>query len=100
MNQTRPVVTQQEILKRIRGEYLEMPGLRLSHVQAQRLWGLDAETCTELLDILVQSGFLCRSSNGAYGRQSDGAMGPPFQMAKAVLPPRPASRSGKTPNAA
>lgn len=96
MKDTPAVVSQQDMLKRIRGEFLEMPGLRLRHEQAQRLWGLDAKTCSELLDILVTSGFLCRSSNGAYGRQSDGALGLPFQMAKA----RPASRLGKAHNAA
>ena len=30
-----------ELLGRIRGEYLEMPGLKLTLAQAQRLWGLD-----------------------------------------------------------
>ena len=39
---------QEDILRRIRGEYLEMPGLRLTSVQAQRLWGLDARTCASV----------------------------------------------------
>jgi hypothetical protein len=33
-----------ELLRRIRAEYLEMPGLRLTAPQAQRLFGLDSET--------------------------------------------------------
>jgi hypothetical protein len=34
--------SRQEWLRRIRGEYLEMPGLCLTLAQAQRLWGLEA----------------------------------------------------------
>ena len=34
-----------ELLMRIRAEYLEMPGLRLTTVQARRLWGRDDVTC-------------------------------------------------------
>ena len=33
-----------EVLQRIQGEYLEMPGLRLTPAQAQRLWGLERST--------------------------------------------------------
>jgi len=58
------------LLRRIKGEYLEMPGLRLTAVQAQRLWQLDAVACQTLLDSLVQSKFLCRSAQGAYVRRT------------------------------
>ena len=63
-----------ETLRRICGEYLEMPGLRLNQQQAQRLWGLDCAQCTQLLRVLVDCGFLCRYSDGGYGRSSDGAV--------------------------
>ena len=53
---------------RIRAEYLEMPGLSLTSLQAQRFWGLDAEACCRLLDTLIQSGFLRRTTQGAYVR--------------------------------
>jgi hypothetical protein len=56
------------LLQRVRGEFLEMPGLRLTGAQAQRLWGLDAPTCRAVLDALVASHFLALSANGAYGR--------------------------------
>ena len=36
--------TSAELLRRIRAEYLEMPGLRLTASQAQCLFGLDSET--------------------------------------------------------
>ena len=38
------------LLRRIRSEFLEMPGLRLSREQAQRLWALDAATCDRVLE--------------------------------------------------
>ena len=60
--------TRDDIIRRICGEYLEMPGLRLKREQAQRLWGLDGQTCSELLDALVQRGFLVRLADGTYGR--------------------------------
>ena len=61
-----------ELLRRARGEFLEMPGLRLTFQQARRLWGLDEETCTCLLDALVDSGFLARGDDEQYARAFDG----------------------------
>jgi hypothetical protein len=55
-------------LAQIQGEYLEMPGLSLTAVQAQRLWGLDGEVCRLLLESLLRSGFLRRNIHGAYVR--------------------------------
>jgi hypothetical protein len=55
-------------LERVRGEYLEMPGLSLTRTQAQRLWGLDPEACEALLDALLQAGFLRRTNQGGYVR--------------------------------
>lgn len=57
-----------EIVLRVRGEFLEMPGLRLTQTQAQRLWGLDASTCSALLAGLMDAGFLCRTRDGAFMR--------------------------------
>jgi hypothetical protein len=47
-------------LSRVMGEFLEMPGLRLTVPQAQRLFGLDRESSRILLDMLVDVGFLQR----------------------------------------
>ena len=66
-----------DMLRRICGEYLEMPGLRLKQEQAQRLWGLDRARCAQLLRVLVESGFLCRYPDGGYGRCSDGVVNLP-----------------------
>ena len=74
------------ILQRIYGEFLEMPGMRLTLSQAQRLWGLDERTCRQLLGYLVDTKFLCRSAHGNYGRSSDGPMPVPRpRMAKAGI---------------
>ena len=56
----------ESLLARIRGEYSEMPGLRLTFAQACRLWQLDASTCEALLDQLVREGFVYKTNNGAY----------------------------------
>jgi len=57
----------QQMLNRVRGEFLEMPGLRLRIEKAQRLWGLDRSTCEALLTSLVQAKFLWRHADQAYG---------------------------------
>jgi hypothetical protein len=46
------------IVDRVRGEFLEMPGLELTEAQAIRLWSLDADDCRYVLDVLVAAGFL------------------------------------------
>jgi hypothetical protein len=57
-----------DALRRVKGEYLEMPGLRLTPAQAQRLWGLDREACDALLGALVDTRFLYRTRDGAFMR--------------------------------
>ena len=63
-----------EVLRRVKGEYLEMPGLRLTIAQAQRLWGLDRAVCDALLGTLVDAKFLLRTRDGAFVR-SDQTVG-------------------------
>ena len=36
-----PVPALTETVRRVRAEFLEMPGLKLTVQQAQRLWGVD-----------------------------------------------------------
>jgi hypothetical protein len=54
------------IVRRVQAEYLEMPGLRLSAAQAQRLWGLDRPTCERLLFELTDAHFLARTRDGSF----------------------------------
>jgi len=56
------------ILRRIQGEYNEMPGLRLTIAQAQRLWGLDRAECDAVLGALVDAKFLIRNRDGTFAR--------------------------------
>jgi hypothetical protein len=56
----------ESLVARVRGEYSEMPGLRLTFAQACRLWQVDMSTCEMLLDQLVREGFLCRTDSGFY----------------------------------
>ena len=58
----------EEVLRRVQGEFLEMPGLRLTEAQARRLWGLDAASCGALLGALVDAKFLFRTRDGAFMR--------------------------------
>ena len=83
-----------DLLRRICSEYSEMPGLRVTAHQAQRLWGLDASTCHDALECLIDIGFLTLTSSGQYARLTDG---PPralnLRMARAALEKHAASRA-------
>jgi hypothetical protein len=52
---------------RVRGEYREMPGLRLTVAQAARLFNLDHAQCGQLLDTLVTDGALCTNGREYFG---------------------------------
>ena len=56
------------MLYRIRGEFLEMPGLRLTAEQAARLWHADPGVCASVLARLTADRFLTRTRTGAYKR--------------------------------
>ena len=58
------------LVERIRAEYLEQPGLRLTEAQASRLWRLDAPTTRHALNTLTGAEFLQRSEDGRYARPS------------------------------
>ena len=63
-----PIRASDEVLRRVQGEFLEMPGLRLTTPQARRLWGLDAAQCEALLGALVEAKFLFQTRDGAFMR--------------------------------
>ena len=54
------------VLNRIRSEFREMPGLRVTLAQAARLWHLDLRTSESFLETLVVDGLLRRNADGAY----------------------------------
>lgn len=59
------VSTPEETLRRVRAEFLEMPGLKLTVPQAQRLWGFDRHTCEAVIEELTEARFLSRTRDGA-----------------------------------
>ncbi len=62
-----------DALKRIRAEFLEMPGLCLTGDQVQRLCGVERAQCQLALDVLVDAKLLCVKSNGVYARLTEGS---------------------------
>ena len=84
MSESLTIVTRAQLLRRIKAEYMEMPGLRLTVAQAGRLWGLDPPSCLDLLDRLIGERFLQRRPDGTYARVTDGLPAhTPFRMIKA-----------------
>jgi hypothetical protein len=61
-----PINPAVDLLQRIQCEFLEMPGLRLTERQARRLWNLDSIACADVLRVLVDGGFLFRTSDGSF----------------------------------
>jgi CheY-like chemotaxis protein len=68
------VSAHQQVLDRIRAEFLEMPGMTLTIQQVQRLCGIDGSICQIVLDALVESKFLGINANGTYTRFRDGGL--------------------------
>ena len=91
--------TTEDALRRVQGEFLEMPGLRLTTAQARRLWGIDVQVCESLLGALVERKFLFRTRDGAFMRVDTAAPKaaprPPSSVAAAS--PRSAVLFGGTP---
>ena len=78
----------QRVLDRIRAEYLEMPGMKLTPAQLQRLCGIEQTMCTLALESLVKAHFLTLKSDGTYVRLTEGRSPPP-RPAKAATKPTP-----------
>ena len=53
----------------IRAELMEMPGIRLTPEQVERLSGVNS-VCQLVLDGLVRAGFLSVGANGTYARST------------------------------
>ena len=75
----------QRTLERLRSEFLEMPGLRLTAEQAHRFCGVEREACVTALDALVEENFLSTRPDGSYVRATDGQHR--LRPARATLPP-------------
>ena len=75
MNTPCPSVSPQrsvdDLVDRVRGEYREMPGLRLTLLQAQRLFGLDPSACSIVFETLTRDRFLTRDRDGRFAPGAD-----------------------------
>jgi hypothetical protein len=50
----------------IRGEFTEMPGLKLTMAQACRLWHTDEGAIKAALEALIAEGLVARTATGAF----------------------------------
>ena len=89
----------EHLIARTRSEYIEMPGLRLTVIEASRLWGIEKDLAETILRALVDDGFLRISADGKFGRPTDGPPGarrpltrPPLRDERAESRDRPRGR--------
>jgi DNA-binding IclR family transcriptional regulator len=68
-NMTAPFSPSAPLAARVRAEYSEAPGLRLTLEQASRFLGIDPPTCERALEELEREGFLWRCADGRYQRR-------------------------------
>ncbi len=57
-----------KLVRQVKGEYYEMPGLCVTLPQACRLWHIDKDTCDTLLSQLVQEHFPKLTTKGLFIR--------------------------------
>ena len=78
------------LVRRIAGEFTEMPCLRLTPAQARRLFALRADICDRILAALVREGVLIFDHNGRYGLDERRLWSPrsraPLRRPDGVLP--------------
>ncbi len=60
-----------QLLDRIRAEFREMPCLRLTSGQAQRLFGMRTDVCERVLATLIKERFLTCGPDARYGLRDD-----------------------------
>ncbi|HET7220241.1 MAG TPA: hypothetical protein VFJ02_19435 [Vicinamibacterales bacterium] len=61
-------MTYDEAVRRVRSDYLELTGLKLTSAQAARFWSLAADLAAAVLDDLTAAGFLV-CTDGLYARR-------------------------------
>lgn len=59
------MVSQESLVRQIRKEFREMPGLCLTFSQVRRLWRMDDRSCRAVVEQLLAEGFLQLTSTGA-----------------------------------
>jgi hypothetical protein len=67
----RTTTSREGLRRRVRGEFEEMPCLRLTFAQARRLFGLRADVCERVLTELVRERTLMRGPDDRYRLRDD-----------------------------
>ena len=70
----RDAAARRALVDRVRTEFNEMPGERLTCRQAQRLFALRSDICERVLAALEREGVLARGIDGRYGSRRDCAL--------------------------
>jgi hypothetical protein len=60
----------EQLLHRVRAEFEELRGLKLTLAQAQRLFGLREDVCQRVLNTLVREGLLRVGPRNLYARKN------------------------------
>ena len=58
------------LLQRVREQYREMPGLKLTKPQATRFFGVAPSVCAAMFRALVMENFLSRTEDGLFVRST------------------------------
>jgi hypothetical protein len=67
---SRPGQSFEDLVERIRAEFIEQPGLKLTEAQGCRLWQIDRLMLQRVLAVLVDTAFLSPTVDGRYARRS------------------------------
>jgi hypothetical protein len=63
LGQTASIREQRKLVQRIREEFEEIPGLRLTVHEASEFWALEETVCESVLRQLETAGFLAQSTD-------------------------------------
>ena len=58
----------EDAIRRVRAEFVEMPGMQLTPAQAARLWHFEPEFCDAVLTALVDTKFLVKTRRKTFAR--------------------------------
>ena len=78
----RAYASRERLIRRVRGEFFEMPCLHLTKAQAQRLFGLRPDICQRILDALMAEGTIACGHDERY-RLNDSRTWPVRRLASA-----------------
>jgi hypothetical protein len=73
----RNVSSREQLLRRVRAEFAELPCLRLTRPQAQRLFGLRPDVCDRVLATLVAEQMICLDPDERYRLPEDAPLNTP-----------------------